>query len=157
MKFADFQVGQTITAGSYRVDESEIIEFASRFDPQPFHIDKEAARDSKWGGIIASGFHTCAIAMRLMVDHVLRDSESCGSPGLEYINWPAPVIVGDTLSLQLEVLDLRQSQSRAYNVLRSRWRLFNQSGHVVLELVATSLFGGCGRSAGEQPNAPVIA
>src|ERR1700733_9530249 len=109
MKFAEFSVGQIIEAGSYRVDESAMVEFATRFDPQSFHIDKAAAAMSRWQGLIASGFHTVCIAMRLAVDTVLRDSESCGSPGLEYLKWTAPVRPGDVLSLELHVLEVRRS------------------------------------------------
>lgn len=141
MNFSDFKVGQTIEAGLYVVDESAIIEFASRFDPQPFHVDKAAAQDSRWHGLIASGFHTCAIAMRLMADSVLRDSGSCGSPGLEYVKWPAPVRAGDTLRLSVYILEARNSKSGEYGVVRWRWSLLNQRDEVVLELIATSLFG----------------
>jgi acyl dehydratase len=140
MKFAEFRVGQVLEAGSYRLDEAAIIEYATRFDPQPFHTDREAAEDSQWGGIIASGFHTCAIAMRLIADSILHGSGSCGSPGLEYVKWPAPVYGGDTLRLQVHVLEVRNSKSGAYGVARWRWQLFNQRDVVVLELVATSLF-----------------
>jgi acyl dehydratase len=140
MKFTDFEVGQTIQAGPYRVEESAIIEFATRFDPQYFHLDKEAAQRSRWQGLIASGFHTCAIAMRLMADSVLRDSESCGSPGLEYVKWPAPVRGGDTLRLVAHVLEVRKSRSLAHGVVRCRWCLFNQRDQLVLDLIGVSLF-----------------
>jgi acyl dehydratase len=140
MRFAEFKVGQVLEAGSYRLEEDAIIEYATRYDPQPFHTDREAAKDSQWRGIIASGFHTCAIAMRLIAGSILRDSGSCGSPGLEYVKWPAPVYGGDTLRLKVQVLDVRNSKSGAYGVVRWRWQLVNQRDTLVLELVAASLF-----------------
>ena len=142
MKFVDFYVGQILEAGPYRIDEASIVEFATQFDPQPFHVDKLAAEGGQWGGLIASGWHTSGIAMRLVVDHILLGSDSCGSPGLEYIQWPAPVRPGDLLSLKVEVLNVRRSQSGKYGIVRWRWQLFNQARQSVLELTATSLFGG---------------
>jgi acyl dehydratase len=140
MKFAEFSVGQIIEVGSHQVNESDIVEFATRFDPQPFHVDKAAAAMSRWQGLIASGFHTVCIAMRLMVDFVLRDSASCGSPGLEYLKWTAPVRPGDTLSLKVHVLEVRRSRTGEYGVVRWQWRMFNHENQLVLDLVATSLF-----------------
>ena len=87
MKFDQFEPGQTITAGPYEVTESEIIEFARQYDPQWFHTDPAKASDSRFGGLIASGWHTCGIAMRLAVEAALDSSESFASPGLEYIKW----------------------------------------------------------------------
>lgn len=142
VNFSDFTVGQTIDAGSVTADETSITTFAAQFDPQPFHVDKTAAAESHFGGLIASGFHTCGMAMRLVVDNVLRGSDSCGSPGLEYLKWPAPVRPGDTLSLKLEILDVRRSRSGDYGIVRWQWNMTNQRGQVVLDLVATSFFGG---------------
>jgi acyl dehydratase len=142
MQFSDFTVGQLIEAGSHTVDESSIIEFATQFDPQPFHADKTAANAGHWRGLIASGFHTCSIAMRLVVDNVLRGSDSYASPGLDYVKWPAPVRPGDSLFLTIEVLEVRRSRSGDYGIVRWKWRMANQRGQVVLDLIATSLFGG---------------
>ena len=83
MNYVDFQVGQRFAAGPYRVEESEMLDFARRWDAQPFHIDPEAAKSTRWQGVIASGWHTCAIAMRLAIEAVLGDSNSSGSPGLD--------------------------------------------------------------------------
>jgi acyl dehydratase len=141
VKFSEFSVGQVITAGPHTVDESSIMEFAAQFDPQPFHADKAAAHAGHWHGLIASGFHTCSIAMRLVVDHILRDSESYASPGLEYVKWPAPVRPGDSLSLKVQVLEVRRSRSGDYGIVRWQWLMSNQRGDMVLDLVATSLFG----------------
>jgi acyl dehydratase len=142
VKFADFYVGQVIDAGSCRIDEASIIDFATKFDPQPFHVDNRAAENGQWRGLIASGWHTCSIAMRLVVDHILRDSDSCGSPGLEYVKWPAPVRPAELLHLKVEVLEVRRSRSGDYGIVRWRWILSNQEPQIVLDLVATSLFGG---------------
>lgn len=141
MKFADFHPGQIIEAGPVHVTEPDVVAFASAWDPQWFHVDAEAARRGRFGGLIASGWHTCAIAMRLAVDAALRDSESFASPGLGGVKWPHPVRPGDALRLRAEVLEARVSQSRpTLGVLRWRWRLVNQHGAEVLDLDATSLF-----------------
>jgi acyl dehydratase len=142
VNFSDFRVGQIIAAGTHVVDESSILAFAAQFDPQPFHVDKVAATRGHWQGLIASGFHTCSIAMRLVVDNILRDSDSYASPGLEYVKWPAPVRPGDSLSLKVEVLEVRRSRSGDLGIVRWNWRMANQRNQIVLDLVATSLFGG---------------
>ena len=141
MKFAEFYPGQHIEAGPYEVSEQEIVEFASAYDPQWFHTDAEAASSGPFEGLIASGWHTCSIAMRLIVDSALTGSESFASPGLEYVKWPAPVRPGDTLSLRAEVVETRRSsKSPELGILRWRWQLLNQDETEVLALEATSFF-----------------
>ena len=141
MKFAEFHVGQQIEAGPYQVTREEIIDFGRRYDPQWFHIDPEAAAQGPFDGLIASGWHSCSIAMRLVVDRVLQGSESFASPGLQYLKWPNPVRPGDELTLQLTVLDARRSDSRpGLGILRWRWQLYNQLALEVLDLEATSMF-----------------
>ena len=141
MKFAELHEGQVIEAGPYTVDADEIARFATAFDPQWFHVDPEAAAHGPFGGIIASGWHTCSIAMRLAVDRILTGSEAVASPGVAYIRWPNPVRAGDSLTLRAEVLEARRSRSQPdLGVMRWRWRLFNQLGQEVLESEATSLF-----------------
>lgn len=141
MRFDEFHGGQRIEAGPYVVSESEIVEFASRYDPQWFHVDARAAARHRFAGLVASGWHTCAIAMRLAVDHVLQGSESFASPGLAFVRWPHPVRPGDTLCLHARVLEARRSRSRAeLGILRWHWSLRNGEGIEVLELEATSLF-----------------
>ena len=105
MKFSEFVTGQVIDAGSASMTEEALLDFARQWDPQPFHIDKAAAEASRWQGLIASGWHTCAIAMRLAVDNVLTDSDSVGSPGIDELRWLAPVRAGDVLNLTLHVLE----------------------------------------------------
>jgi len=141
MKFADFHPGQVIEAGPYVVSEAELIGFAQAYDPQWFHTDAVAAADSAFGGLIASGWHTCSIAMRLVVDAALRGSESFASPGLEHVRWPHPVRPGDGLRLVADVIEARRSEKRpTLGILRWRWRLFNQRELMVLDVEVTSLF-----------------
>jgi len=141
MKFSEFHSGQEITAGPYEVSQAEILAFANDYDPQWFHNDLQAAKGSRFGGLIASGWHTCSIAMRLIVDSALAGSESFASPGLDYVKWPAPVRPADRLTLRAAVLDVRRSsKSPELGVLRWRWHLFNQDNVEVLELEATSFF-----------------
>ncbi len=141
MKFAEFQVGQTIHAGPYAVSEAEICQFANAYDPQWFHTDATAAAQGHFGGLIASGWHTCSIAMRLIADAALHGSESFASPGLSYVKWPHPVRPGDCLSLCATVLEARRSRGQTHlGILRWRWQLFNAANIEVLDLEATSLF-----------------
>lgn len=141
MKFAEFYVGQVIAAGPYEVSEAEILSFAGAYDPQWFHIDPAAAAEGRFGGLIASGWHTCGIAMRLLADAALEGSESFASPGLAYVKWLHPVRPGDALSVRATVIECRRSEKRhELGVLRWRWQLFNATGTEVLDLEATSLF-----------------
>ena len=141
MRFADFHAGQQLTAGPVTLDEAAIVRFAREWDPQWFHTDPVRSAQSRWSGLIASGWQTCAVAMRLAVDHFLADSESFGSPGLDYLKWLQPVRPGDALMLQAQVLEVRRSERQpALGILRWRWQLVNQDDVPVLDLVATSLF-----------------
>ncbi len=141
MKFADFHAGQVIEAGPYVLSEEELVGFARSYDPQWFHTDAEASRESPFGGLIASGWHTCAIAMRLVVEAALAGSESFASPGLEHVRWPNPVRPGDALRLVADVIEVRRSESKpTLGILRWRWRLFNQRELMVLDVEVTSLF-----------------
>ena len=152
MTFDEFQPGQRLVYGPVTISEAEILAFAKAYDPQWFHADVERARAGRWNGLIASGWHTCAIAMRLVVDGALDGSESFGSPGLEYLKWLAPVRPGDALTVNAEVLDARRSERNpALGVLRWRWQLVNQSAAPVLELVATSLFDLASAAAADAP------
>ena len=135
MKFADFHAGQVIEAGPYLLSEEELVGFARSYDPQWFHTDAEASRESPFGGLIASGWHTCAIAMRLVVEAALAGSESFASPGLEHVRWPNPVRPGDALRLVADVIEVRRSESKpTLGILRWRWRLFNQRELMVLDV-----------------------
>ena len=141
MKFAEFHAGQRIEAGPHHVTEAEVLSFATAWDPQWFHTDAEAAAEGPFGGLIASGWHTCGIAMQLVVGAALAGSESFASPGLAYVRWPNPVRPGDALKLIVDVIEVRRSESKPrLGILRWRWQLFNQRGLEVLDLEATSLF-----------------
>jgi len=141
VRFAEIAAGQVIAAGPETITERQILEFAREFDPQWFHTDPARAAASTWNGLIASGWQTCAIAMRMVVSAALTGSESFGSPGLAYLKWESPVRPGDELRLVIDVLDKRVATKRpTLGIVRWRWRLFNQRGETVLDLEATSLF-----------------
>ncbi len=141
MKFAEFHAGQVLSAGPYTVHQAEVLDFAKQWDPQWFHTDPEAAARGPFEGLIASGWHTCGIAMRLAADAFLAGSESYASPGLAYIKWPHPVRPGDGLHLRVTVLESRVSNSNpSLGLLRWRWQLHNAQRMEVLDLEATSLF-----------------
>ena len=110
--YEDFEPGRTFDLGKVEIDRAEMLEFARRFDPQPFHLDEEAGRKSVLGGLCASGWYTASLWMRAYVDHVLADSTSQGSPGGNELSWSAPVFPGDVLHFQLEVTGRRRSRSK---------------------------------------------
>ena len=141
MKFAEFYPGQVIELGTYLLTQEEVLQFAQAYDPQWFHTDEAAAVQGPFGGLIASGWHTCALAMRLVADGVLKGSESYASPGLSYIKWPHPVRPGDVLCLRITVLEVRRSKRQpTLGIVRWRWQGFNSVALEVLDLEATSLF-----------------
>lgn len=141
MKFSEFEPGQVIEAGPYVLQEADLLAFAREWDPQWFHTDPVASAQGRFGGLIASGWQTCGIAMRLAVQAALEGSESFASPGVEKIRWPHPVRPGDALRLRATILETRRSRSQGHlGILRWRWQLFNQHHQEVLDLEATSLF-----------------
>jgi acyl dehydratase len=139
--FEDFHVGDVAEVGPVTVTEEEIVDFAERFDPQPFHIDPEAAKESPFGGLIASGWHTTALFMGMFVRAVLLDSASLGSPGVEELRWLAPVRPGDTLTGRSTITDARASSSdpRRGTVFTTN-EVLNQDGTVVLRFTARGFF-----------------
>ena len=140
--FEDFTTGQVFDLGSKVVTEAEIVAFARQFDPQPFHLDPEAAKESVFGGLIASGWHTGAMWMRLYVDSMLGGSAGRGSPGVEELRWLAPVRPGDTLTGQLTVLDVAPSERRPdRGTVRIRGELVNQEGVTVMSMTSRGHFG----------------
>jgi acyl dehydratase len=140
MRFAEIRAGMVISGGRRTVTEAEIIEFAKRYDPQWFHTDPLRAQQSRWKGLISSGWLTCAIAMELAVKNVLSDSESIGSPGIEQLKWLNPVRPDDELELRIEVMETRTSRTGSMGIVKWRWVLTTQAGVAVLDLIATSLF-----------------
>jgi acyl dehydratase len=140
--FEDFEPGQVYELGSRAVTEEEIVDFARRFDPQPFHVDPEAAGESVFGGLIASGWHTGAMWMRLYVDSMLEGSAARGSPGIEELRWLAPVRPGDTLSGRLTVLEVTPSSTRPdRGTIRIRGEMVNQDGVTVMAMTSRGHFG----------------
>jgi len=139
--YEDFEVGQTIELGSRVVRAEEIIEFASEFDPQSFHLDEEAGRASILGGLSASGWHSCAMLMRMLCDGLLLNSTSQGAPGIDTLRWRKPVLAGDTLNARTTVLAKRVSQKRpSIGLVTCRHELINQRGETVLEMENSVMF-----------------
>jgi acyl dehydratase len=140
--FEDFRVGERLGLGPRWVGEEEMIAFASAYDPQPFHTDPEAARASIFKGLVASGWMTSAIFMRLQCDSFMLASTCLGSPGVDEIRWLLPVRPGDELSGEAEVTELRPSRSRPdRGVVFFDCRLWNQRGETVMTLRSCALFG----------------
>jgi acyl dehydratase len=140
--FEDFEAGETIELGNVEVSEDEIVEFARRYDPQVFHVDAERAKDSIYGGLIASGWHTAALCMRLLVDGVFGDSSAMGSPGVDELRWLKPVRPGDVLAGRLTVLERVPSRSKPdRGIVRFRAELDNQHGETVLRFDALAMMG----------------
>jgi acyl dehydratase len=139
--FEDFVIGNVVELGSVTVSEEEIVEFASRYDPQSFHVDAEAAKAGPFGGLIASGWHTTALFMGLFVRAVLLDSASLGSPGVEEIRWTAPVRPGDTLTARSTVTETRpSSKNPGRGTVLTTNEVFNQDGTLVMTLRARGFF-----------------
>ena len=139
--FEDFVEGTSIDLGSKDVTAQEIVEFAGEFDPQPMHLDEASGRASILGGLSASGWHTCAIFMRLFCDSVLLHSTSQGAPGVDHIKWRKPVLAGDRLDGRAIVVAARPSRSRsAIGLVTLRSQLSNQRGETVLELENAVMF-----------------
>ena len=138
----DFPVGLVIPLGSTTVTREAVLAFAGQFDPQPFHLDDAAAEASLFKKLAASGWHTCAMMMRLMCDAYLNDSSSLGSPGIDNLRWLKPVYPGDTLSAEMEILESRVMNSKPHvGLVLSRWRLSNQDGVDVMTMQGWGMFG----------------
>ena len=137
----DLPVDTTIDLGSLTVDREEVIDFAGKYDPQPFHLDDEAAAQSMFGRLAASGWHTCAMVMGLMVRNFLQRSSSLGSPGLEKLKWLKPVYPGDTLTVRQRITESRPMASRPdVGLVRTLWEAFNQDGEQVLLMDGYGMF-----------------
>lgn len=138
----DFQVGERFEMGRHTFSEEEILEFGRRFDPQPFHADPAAAKASVFGGLIASGWHTCSVAMRLIADSYLNQAAGLGAPGVDQIRWHTPVRPGDTLVFRREVLAARASTTRpGVGLVKHRWEATNQRGELALSMEGWGMFG----------------
>ena len=139
--FEDIEVGRSQSFGHYEVTRDEVLEFASKYDPQPFHLDDEAAAQTHFGRISASGWHTGAMTMSMLVGNMKAHPQAgLGSPGVDQLRWKHPVYPGDTLRCETEVLEKRRSRSRPdMGIFKSRVRTFNQDGTIVLEMVTNGM------------------
>ncbi|WP_236788987.1 MaoC family dehydratase [Amycolatopsis sp. GM8] len=135
--FEDYVQGSTHELGSTKVTEAEILEFATKYDPQPFHVDPVAAASSPFGGLIASGWHTAAMMMKLLARNYLSPVSSLASPGIDELRWLKPVRPGDELRVRVQVLEARPSQSKPdRGLVRSLIEGFNQDDDIVISAVA---------------------
>jgi acyl dehydratase len=140
--FEDFHVGDAFDFGSYRVTEEEIIAFARQYDPQAIHLDPERAKDSNFEGLIASGWHSTGIWMRLLVDGLIKETASMGSPGVKEIRWLKPVRPGDDLRVHFMITECTPSKSRRnMGILQSKSELINQLHETVMSIVGTHFIG----------------
>ena len=139
--FEDYIAGSVHEFGSIVVEEEEVIAFARRFDPQVFHTDPELAKRTIYGGLIASGWHTAGLMMRLFADHYLSKVASLGSPGIDELRWNVPVRPGDELSIRITVLETKRSRSKPdRGIVRSFIEVINQNREVVMSMKAVNLF-----------------
>ena len=142
ISYEDLEVGSRDEIGSHTFTAQEIVAFAERYDPQPFHIDEAAAQASHFGGLVASGWHTCSVMMGMLVRNRLTGSTSLGSPGIDEIRWLKPVRAGDTLRMYNSVLDKRVSKSRPdRGIVTTLWEGVNQSGETLITVRSSVLFG----------------
>ena len=138
----DFAVGERAELGRHTFSADEIVAFGRQYDPQAFHVDAEKAKDTAFGGLIASGWQTCAIGMRLMVEGYIRNTVSLGSPGIDSIRWLKPVRPGDTITYTRVVTESRASMSRpGVGLVKHRWEAVNQNGEMVLTMEGWGMFG----------------
>ncbi len=138
--FEDYQVNAVYEYGYAIINEAEMVEFATRFDPQPIHVDSGFAAKGPFGGLIASGWHTGGVFMRLYADHYLSRIASLGSPGIDELRWSTPVRAGDSLRLRTEIIETRRSRSKPdRGLVRTRAELYNQRDACAMSMVAMNL------------------
>ncbi len=138
--FEDRTVGETRTFGHYEVTDDEIVDFAEQYDPQSFHVDPDAAAESMFGGLVASGWHTAAMTMRMLVDEVLQDEGALGAVGVDELRWPEPVRPGDDLHVETEVLSKEADYRPGVGLVRSRVETVREDGTVVQSFVSRALY-----------------
>ena len=140
--FEDFPPGTLIDCGSRMVSKEEIIRFAREFDPQPFHIDEAAAAKTHFGGVVASGWHSGSLAMRMVVDHVMQDSSCMGSPGMDRMRWLKPLRADTRIHVKFRVLEAEPSKSRPdRGRLKVVFELYDDKGELLMDCIANVLFG----------------
>lgn len=139
--YEDIEVGARQSFGGYDVTREEVIDFASKYDPQPFHLDDDAAAGTHFGRLSASGWHTCAMTMAMLVENMkTQEQAGLGSPGVDQLKWLKPVYPGDRLRCETEVIEKRRSKSRPeMGLFKSRIRVFNQDDVAVLEMTSNGL------------------
>lgn len=139
--YEDIQIGSRQAFGRYEITRDEVVDFASKYDPQPFHLSDEAAAETYFGRLSASGWHTCAMTMRMLVDNMsVVEQAGLGSPGVDNLRWVKPVYPGDVLRCETEVIEKRRSKSKPdMGLFKSRCRTFNQHDELVLEMVSNGL------------------
>lgn len=149
--YEDLEIGAKQSFGRYEVTREEVIEFAKKYDPQAFHLDDDAAAKTHFGRLSASGWHTCAMTMAMMVENMKNVKQAgLGSPGVDNLQWKKPVYPGDTLRVESEVISKRRSQSRReMGLFKSRAQIFNQNDEIVLEMTSNGLI------AVRDPDAPI--
>jgi acyl dehydratase len=139
--FEDYQVGEVVEFGDYPITKEEILDFAGRYDPQPFHTDEVAAAQSNYGGLIASGWMTASVMMRMLVDHFVSFTASMGSPGIDELRWLRPVRPGDRLRVRVTVLETRRSQTKPdRGAVLSLDEVINQDDEVVMTIKGWGLY-----------------
>lgn len=140
--FEDYEVGETAEFGNdYLITEEEIVGFARKYDAQPFHVDPEAARQTIYGGLIASGWMTGSVMMSMLVEHYISPLSSMGSPGIDELRWHKPVRPGDRLHLRVTILEKRRSESKPdRGVVRVRQEAVNQNGETVMSILGMGMY-----------------
>ncbi|MBT2791125.1 MaoC family dehydratase [Paraburkholderia strydomiana] len=142
LSYEDMTIGSTTEIGKHTFTRDEIVEFAEKFDPQPFHLNEAAAEKSPFRGLVASGWHTCSVMMGMLVRNALADSTSMGSPGIDEIRWLKPVRVGDTITMTNSVRDKRISESKPdRGIVSTQWAGINQHGETVVTVRSKGMFG----------------
>jgi len=142
LSYEDMEVGKTYEVGSHTFARDEVVRFAEQFDPQPFHVSEAGGEASMFGGLVASGWHTCSVMMGMLVRNFLKDSTSMGSPGVDEIRWLKPTRVGDTLTMTNAVLSKRVSASKPdRGIVETLWEGHNQHGELIVTVRSKALFG----------------
>jgi len=157
LHWEDFTPGQIAECGSRLITRAEIIAFAAEYDPQPMHLDEAAARANLFGGLVASGWHSCCILMRMLTDDFIGDASFMGAPGVEEVKWLAPIRPGERINARATVLETRPSRSRPdIGFVKFRFELINAADQPVMTLIVSPMFGRRAASAARdgEPNAP---
>nr|WP_249177316.1 MaoC family dehydratase [Burkholderia ambifaria] len=142
ISYEDLEVGSTTEIGRYTFEPDDIKTFAQRYDPQPFHLDEEAGKASPFGGLVASGWHTCSVFMSLLIKKLGPDSTSMGSPGIDSIRWLKPVRAGDTITMLQKIHDKRVSASKPdRGIVSTEWIGINGAGDTVISVHTKVIFG----------------